>query len=117
VEAAGAVEGLAGEVLAAEQQIRGWRPVEAEAALARRVERDKGQRRLGLVGADDAVGGHAGRGQAVQQEVTKHVLAEHAGKMAVSTQPRRGDRDVGRGAAGVLQERPRSFRSGRRLGE
>jgi len=91
------------------------RAAEAEAALARGIQRDEGQRGLGRVGTHDVVRADAVLDQALGQEVTEHVAAEHADELGLRPQPRSGHGDVGRRTAGVLQERARGVGRGRRL--
>ena len=98
------------EVVLREQQVGGGRTVEAEAAFAAGVERNEGERGVGLVGATHVAGADAGFVQAVEQEVAEHVLAEHADEPRIAAEARDRDCDVGRGATGALQQVSFTFR-------
>ena len=115
MEALRTVEAGGLEITVAEQQIGRRRTVEAEAALPLCIESDERQRGLGGIGADDVVGTDTVLGQAFGQEVAEHVAAQHADELRLRAQPRGSHRDVGRCPAGVLQERARRVRIGRRL--
>ncbi len=81
MEALRAVEARGLEVAVTEQQVGRW-PVETEAALAG-IQRDEGQRGLCRIGTHDVIRAHAVLGQAVRQEVTEHVSAQHADELGL----------------------------------
>ena len=115
MEALRAVEARGLEVAVTEQQVgRRW-AVETEAALAAGIQRDEGQRGLCRIGTHDVIRAHAVLGQAVRQEVTEHVSAQHADELGLRPQSRCRHRNVGRRTAGVLKECARSVGRGRRL--
>ena len=88
--------------------------------MARIVGVDRNQEKLDharSVGADDVRGVHAGIAKTVEKEVAEHVGAEHPHELRLRPQPRGRNRDIGRRAAGELQERARRVRRCVGLGE
>ena len=101
--------------LVAEQQVGRRRPIEAEAAFALRHPATRTPARCAPRPCDvHARYRRRARCNCASRKSPNMSAPEHADEARVAAQPRNGDRDVGRRAAGVLDEMPRRVRRGRR---
>ena len=102
------------DMLLRQKHVGAWLSGEGEAAVAARVERDKGHGGGRIAGAVRNAGLYAVLPERVQQKPAKIVVSHHPAERRVTALPPHRDRDVGRRAAG-LSDIARRLRAGQKI--